>query len=128
MVGHDNLAAVGNQQVRCRDPASQDMVDFLEQGRDIQGHTIADDIRDMTVKDARRQLVQGKFAVVVDDGVAGIGAALVTNDNIGLAGKHVGNLAFSFIAPVTAYNRFDHENSSFGLSRTMPLRRSLFIQ
>jgi len=51
---------------------------------------------------------------VVDDGVPGIGTALVANDDIGVTGKHVSDFALAFVAPVAAYNRFDHDTVLLG--------------
>ena len=42
--------------------------------------------------------MQRKFAVIVDDGVARIGASLESYDNIRLLSEHIGNLAFSLVS------------------------------
>ena len=52
--------------------------------------------------------VQNKFAVLIDDGVSGIGTTLKPNDIIRFACKDICELAFAFVAPVTAYNRCYH--------------------
>ena len=38
----------------------------------------------------------------------GVTPALKADDNIRLGGEHIGDLALAFVAPVGAYNRFDH--------------------
>ena len=81
---------------------------LFEQHRDVQGHAVADDVGDMAVKHAGRQSVQGKLAVVVDDGVAGVGAALEPDDDIRFRRQHVGDFAFALVAPVGAYDCFYH--------------------
>ena len=52
--------------------------------------------------------MQGEPAIVVDDGVAGVGPALKADDHVGLPGQHIGYLALALVAPVGAYNRFYH--------------------
>ena len=57
--------------------------------------------------------MEGKFTVVVDYGVTCICSALKSDDDIGILCKHIGDLAFSFITPVSAYDRCDHLISAF---------------
>ena len=62
----------------------------------------------MGIKDARRQLVQGEFPVVADDGMAGICAALEPDDNVRSLREQIGDLSLAFVAPVGSDDRFDH--------------------
>src|SRR5699024_405362 len=75
---------------------------------DVEGNAVTDDIGDVGVKYARGKGVQRKAAIVVDDGMARVGSALEADDHVCLFGKHVGNFAFSFVAPVGADNCFYH--------------------
>ena len=50
--------------------------------RDVQGDAVADDIGDMGVENARGEGVQGKAAIVIDDGVPRVGAALEADDDV----------------------------------------------
>ncbi|MPM30986.1 hypothetical protein SDC9_77539 [bioreactor metagenome] len=52
--------------------------------------------------------MQGKFPVIVDYRMSGIAAPLKPDDNIGFLCEEISNLAFSLIAPIGAYYRFDH--------------------
>ena len=52
---------------------------------DVQGDPVADDVGDVRVEHARRQGVQGEAAIVIDDGVPRIGAALEADDDVGRA-------------------------------------------
>ena len=62
----------------------------------------------MIVKYAGRQHMKGEFAIVVLDGVTGIASSLESDDDVGFLRKHIRDLPFSFIAPVGAYDSFDH--------------------
>ena len=52
--------------------------------------------------------MQGKPAIAVDNGVAGVGASLKADDDIGLFGQQIGDFALALVAPVGAYNCFYH--------------------
>ena len=52
--------------------------------------------------------MQGKFAVIIHDCVAGIAAALKTNDNIRVLGQNIRKLSLTFIAPVGTDDCFYH--------------------
>ena len=52
--------------------------------------------------------MKGEFAIVVLDGVTGIASSLEPDDDVGFLRKHIRDLTFSFIAPVGAYDSFDH--------------------
>ena len=45
-----------------------------------------------------------EFTVIIYDGVAGIGSTLKSYDDISFFSQHIGNLTFSFIAPVCSYD------------------------
>ena len=50
------------------------------------------------------------YSLVADaDGMAGVGAALVAGDDVGLLGEHVDDLSLAFIAPLGAD---DHLNTA----------------
>ena len=52
--------------------------------------------------------MEGKFSIIIDNGVPRVCAALETHDDVAVFGKHVGNFAFSLVAPVCAYDGTDH--------------------
>ena len=62
----------------------------------------------MAVEDAGRKLVQRKFSIVINNRMARITSALETNDNIGLGSFYISNFPLTFIAPVCAYDSFNH--------------------
>ena len=52
--------------------------------------------------------MERKTAIIIDDGMTGIRAALETNHNVRLGGQHIGDLALALVAPIRANNRTDH--------------------
>ena len=52
--------------------------------------------------------MQGEAALVIDDGVTGIAAALEANDHVRVGCQHVGDFTLALIAPVGAYDCFNH--------------------
>ena len=85
------------------------LVHFLQKFADVQGYAVADNIGDMIVKDAGGKLMQGETAVIVDDGVVSVAAALKTDDHIRLRGQHIGDFSLALVAPVGAYDCLYHE-------------------
>ena len=53
-------------------------------------------------QDAGGDEVQDVFRAADDDGVAGVVAALGADDDVGLLGEDVDDLAFAFVAPLGA--------------------------
>ena len=49
-----------------------------------------------------------KSSVFINNCVARIGTALKANNDISFGSKHIGNFTLALIAPVGAYDRFDH--------------------
>ena len=108
VVRHQHVRAVRHQKVRFGHSLAGQRLEFIDQVRYIESNAVADDIRDVIIKNARGQQMKREAAIVIDDRVAGVGAALETDDDIRLHGKHVGDLAFSLVAPVSSYNCSNH--------------------
>ena len=53
-------------------------------------------------QDAGRHEVQDVFLFADEDGVAGVVAAGVADDDVRLLGQHVNDFAFAFVAPLGA--------------------------
>ena len=108
MIGHHHLRAVRHQDLRRRNALIHNALNLPEQNRNIQRHAVSDNAGGVVVEHAGRQCVQRKLSVVIYDGVACVGSALKPDDNIGLLGEHIRNLAFSLISPVCSYDCFYH--------------------
>ena len=62
-------------------------------------------------------------AVAPDDGVAGVGPAVVPHDVVEVVAEEVGDLAFGFVAPLQADDtRCGHESFRDGRVETDPIR------
>ena len=109
MVRHDHLGPVGNQNLRLRNTAFLQGLEFFDEILHTQCHAVTDDVCDVIIKHAGRELVQRKFPIVVDDGMARIAAALKTNHNIGFRCLYIGNFPLTFVAPIGAHNCCYHK-------------------
>ena len=107
VIRHDHLCAFRHHQAR-PDPFLMQGLGLLEKLSDVQRHAVSDDIDGVVVKHAARKLVQGEFPILIDDGVAGVAAALKADDYIRLGGEDVGDFSLPLITPVRAHDGSDH--------------------
>ena len=70
----------------------------------VQRDTIAQNIHYAASENAGRQKMQRKLSLVIDDGVAGVAAALIAHDDVKLVGQVVDHTTFSLIAPVDSHD------------------------
>jgi hypothetical protein len=68
----------------------------------------------MGVEDARGEKVENKLAIADAHGVPRVRASLVACHDIGIAGKHVDDLSFSFVAPLGADNNLNRHDGLSG--------------
>ena len=108
MIRHEHLRALGNQNLRRREPLLLDGGQLLEEKLDIQRNARAKHVDHAGRAHAAGQKMEGKAAIIIDDGMTGVPTALKTNHNVGLGGQHIGDLALALVAPVGAYDRFYH--------------------
>ena len=79
------------------------------------------------MQDARRNLAQDEVRVADDDGVAGVGAALVAHDQVGPLGEDVDQLALALVPPLRPDDhhagglRVEHVGSPGQTQRKEPL-------
>ena len=104
----DQRRVLGDAQIlgRDRDALFLERGDFVEQRMRVEHHAIADDrqfARPHHAGGQQRKLVGGP---VDHQRVAGIMAALEADDDVGLLGEPVDDLAFALVAPLGA----DHDN------------------
>ena len=119
VVVHDGMRPVADKQPPAHVVALRlEGVDLLQQLQRIGDHAIADEARPAGMQNAGGDQVQHMLAAADDDGVAGVAAALVAHDQVGLRGQHVDDLAFAFIAPLGANeNGGGHSLPSFAAAR-----------
>ncbi len=77
-------------------------MDLFHQSNGVDHDPVTDDALSVWVEDPGRDQVQDILLAVEDDGVSGIGTALIARHDVGLLREHVNDLAFPFIAPLGA--------------------------
>ena len=77
-------------------------VDFLDQDLRIDDHAVADDAELVRVQRAGRDQVEDGLLAVDDQRVAGVVAALEADDDIGVVGEQIDDLALALVAPLGA--------------------------
>ena len=112
VIGHDDLAALGNHQLRSGDASVLYAFQLIHEDRDVECHAVSDDIHDFLVEYTRRKGMQGKFSIVIDNGMSRICSALEADDDICAVCKGICDLSLAFVSPVCSYNCFNH-NSFF---------------
>ena len=60
------------------------------------------------MKNAGRQCVEREFTVLIDDRVSGVCTALKADHDVSGISQHIRDLTFSLVAPVCAYDSFNH--------------------
>ncbi len=108
MIGHQQLRPLRDDQIGGGHALVGDALQLCDQFFDVQRHAVSDDIGYMGIERTGGEDMQCKSAVVVDDGMTGIGAALKADDNIGGLRQHIGDFALALVAPVCAYDCFYH--------------------
>ena len=105
MVRHDQRGGRGDLQARTHFHAGRfQFVDFLDQRGRRQHHAVADQAQRVGAQDAGRDQVQDGLLAPDDQRVAGIVAALETDDGTDFLGEQIDDLALAFIAPLGAEN------------------------
>ena len=121
MIRHDELCAVGDADLRRRDIVLLQHFKFLLECIGVECSACTDDIDRILLEDTRGANMQGIFAVLIDDRMAGIGTALKANDIIRIGCEDIGQFTLAFIAPVSAYYCSNHN-----AARSFPFEKSDF--
>src|SRR5439155_13210958 len=100
VVRQDQVAGEARAEARGVDTASGQGVELVDQGRRVDDDAGPDDRDDVRIEDPRRDEVQLEHLVAEHDGVAGVVAALVADDEVGLLGEEVRGLALALVAPL----------------------------
>ena len=106
VVGHDHVRLVADAEVVGGDGEAlgDELVDLGEEGFGVEDDAVADEVHDARAEDADGEQVGGVLLAVDANGVAGVGAAAVADDDLGLLGEEINDLALAFIAPLEAEN------------------------
>ena len=80
------------------------MPDFMEEMLCVDHHAGTHHVHGFIAQDAGGEQIQNELALVVDDGVSGVIAALIAHDDVVLLAEQVDHAALALVAPVDAYN------------------------
>ena len=108
VIGHQDLGAVRYHQLRRGNASFFKPLQLFEQLRDVERHSVSQNAGDMTIEYSGREKMESELSVFVLYRVSGVASSLEADDYVRLSGEHVGDLSFSFVAPVGAYYCFDH--------------------
>ena len=105
MPGENDVGPVADHEVSAHvDAAGDQAVDFVQQAGRIEDHAGGDDALDLGAEDAAGDERQFEGLAAGDDGMAGIGPALVADDDIVLLGEQIDDLALGLVAPLQSDN------------------------
>ena len=104
MVGHDDVRRVADDELRRFFAARREPVELFEERVGVDDDAVADHAALARVEYAGGQQMKDVFLVVHDDGVSGVGSALVADDHSGVRGEDVHDAALAFVAPLHSYD------------------------
>src|SRR5207247_10274620 len=103
VVRQHKVRAIAHQQILVDlDSQFTQTLDLTDQRHRIDHNAVSNHADFAAPQNSRRDEMQNIFDAAIDDGVAGIIAALTAYDDIGPSGKHVDDLAFALVAPLHA--------------------------
>ena len=113
MVGHNHVRALADQQLVGLDSTRLQVGELANQGGRIDDDSGADDGDALRIENARGNEVQLERAGLCHHGVAGVAAAVGSDDEVALAGQGVSQFAFAFIAPLAAHDNCCRHRRTF---------------
>ena len=119
MPGEDHVRPVADHQVLAdRDAAADEAVDLGQQAGRVEHHAGGDDALHLGPEDAAGHQRELERLAVADDGMPGVGPALVADHDIVLLGQQIDDLALGLVAPLQS----DHASSRHrtALNRSWP--------
>jgi hypothetical protein len=102
VVRHDQVRVAGQHQPGGVDPAALQRVHLLDEHFGVDDDPRPDDGDAARIEDPGRDQMERVTLALDDDRVAGVVAALIADDEIGLLGQEVGDLALALVAPLHA--------------------------
>ena len=112
VVRHDDVSVTGNAQTIAGEAFALQHVHLFNENLRVDNATVADNRRDVIVHNARRNQMKRQLGIAVNNRVACVVSALITNNVIVVARNKVSDLAFALVAPLSAKeNRAWHERS-----------------
>jgi hypothetical protein len=123
VVGHDDVGGIADEEAAADlDLHIEERIDFLEEADGIDDDAITDDAFFISAEDAGGDEVEDVFFAFDEDGMAGVVATGATDDDIGVFREDVDDLAFTFIAPLGAYQNCVGHNRFWDWHEKAPSR------
>src|SRR5438477_594005 len=104
MIWHNNMSAIRDKQVVDSNRMLLEIVKFGEQILWIDGGSSSHNADAGWIEDTARNQVQLKLSIIIDNGMAGIAAALEAHAQVAICTQQINEFAFPFIAPLCADN------------------------
>ena len=98
----EKMRAVAHTKVRGRDTAALEIGELAAEEREVDDASGTEHAERIGIEDPAWHEVKLERAVLVDDRVTGVVAALESDDDIRLLRQEVGDLAFALVAPLSA--------------------------
>src|SRR5450759_4637113 len=102
VIRHDHVGVLADADPIHLDAAAGEHVQLRDQSGRIDHNTVADDRDDVGIQHARRDEVKLEDLLTQHDRVAGVVAALVSDDGRDILGQGIGGLALALVAPLKA--------------------------
>src|SRR4029077_9830173 len=101
VVRQNQVSAVADQQIPANcNPQFAQAIDFAKQCNRVDNNAVSNHANLAASQNSRGDQVKNVFNATMEDSVSGIIAALAANNNVNLCGKHVDDLALTFVAPL----------------------------
>ena len=95
------MSAVTNEQILAnRNAKLAQTLDLAEQRDGVDNNTVSNYTNLAAAQYPRRDQVENVFHTTMKHRVTGVIAALTSNDDVSLCGKHIDNLTLAFVAPL----------------------------
>src|SRR6266498_5586970 len=107
MVRHHDMSALANKQLGHADSLRLQILKLFDQNRWVDDHTIANHIYGASIKNARWNDMELEGAALIDDGMAGVVAATITDHQARALSQQIDDMALAFVAPLGANYRDD---------------------
>ena len=119
MVGKNHVGVIADHEVVADlHSVSPEVFHLFQKARRIDHDAVPDDRLEAWRQNTGRKQREFERPAVADDGMAGIGASVIANDDVVLIGEEIDDFAFGLVAPLQA------DDTSAGHCRSYPGRTS----
>ncbi len=108
VVGQDHVGLFAHQELGPgrQEAAAAQVVQLFDQDGRVHDHAVADDAKLAGMEDARRDQVEDRLFALDHQSMAGVVAPVKPDDNVGLFGVQIHDLALPLIPPLGSYHDY----------------------